>query len=444
MLLALSFLPLTAVLIQDVRAESTASSVTIDVATSEPVARADVRGVVSGAHRIWVYVQGTTAARRAFGSTEQPIVVYPRARYTKLEISTPARCSEPVMVEPTPSGVRVRANCGDDVGALGSVAAPVRGHDGENAGKPSPEAPLAAKTRSHADAESLRAALALPSASVRAENEALSDEDASNRPNRAKPEAKEATEAKEAKEPREPKNDAKAEKATGEVPEAAAKPTVAAAAAPNTPAPAKTSEPDAPVAAPAVGDSASSSGPGRGFESKSSTGALSTAMVVVLLAGLAIAAVVFARRRTARPRLIKIVETASIGPRRSLVIANVGGRTMVLGVSEAGVALLDAQVPALAPGAGNAQPALLGDEPVAVSEQFVAGLRALAQERSQGEASAPAPAPETKSESSLLSRLFHQREPLAPSHAFEDLLSESLEDQDLRRKLSLGESGRVA
>jgi flagellar biogenesis protein FliO len=437
MLLALSFLPLTAVLIQDVRAESTASSVTIDVATSEPVARADVRGVVSGAHRIWVYVQGTTAARRTFGSTEQPIVVYPRARYTKLEISTPARCSEPVMVEPTPSGVRVRATCGDDAEAVGSVAAPVRGHDGENAGKPSPEAPLAAKTRSHADAESLRAALALPSASVRAENEALSDEDASNRPSRAKPEAREA---KEAREPREPKNDAKAEKATGEGPEAAAKPTVAAAAAPNTPAPAKTSEPDAPVAAPAVGDSASSSGPGRGFESKSSTGALSTAMVVVLLAGLAIAAVVFARRRTARPRLIKIVETASIGPRRSLVIANVGGRTMVLGVSEAGVALLDAQAPVLAPGAGNAQPALLGDEPAAVSEQLVAGLRALAQERSQGEA----PAPETKSESSLLSRLFHQREPLAPSHAFEDLLSESLEDQDLRRKLSLGESGRVA
>jgi flagellar biogenesis protein FliO len=165
-------------------------------------------------------------------------------------------------------------------------------------------------------------------------------------------------------------------------------------------------------------------------------------MVVVLLAGLAIAAVVFARRRTARPRLIKIVETASIGPRRSLVIANVGGRTMVLGVSEAGVALLDAQAPALAPRAGNAQSALLGDEPAAVSEQLVAGLRALAQERSQGEA--PAPAPETKSESSLLSRLFHQREPLAPSHAFEDLLSESLEDQDLRRKLSLGESGRVA
>jgi flagellar biogenesis protein FliO len=123
-----------------------------------------------------------------------------------------------------------------------------------------------------------------------------------------------------------------------------------------------------------------------------------------------------------------------------LVIANVGGRTMVLGVSEAGVALLDAQAPVLAPGAGNAQPALLGDEPAAVSEQLVAGLRALAQERSQGEA----PAPETKSESSLLSRLFHQREPLAPSHAFEDLLSESLEDQDLRRKLSLGESGRVA
>jgi flagellar biogenesis protein FliO len=164
-------------------------------------------------------------------------------------------------------------------------------------------------------------------------------------------------------------------------------------------------------------------------------------MAVVLLAGLAIAAVVFARRRNARPRMIRIVETASIGPRRSLVIANVGGRTMVLGVSEAGVALLDAQVPIVAPEAGTAQPEPLGDEQTPISQQSIAGLRALAQERLQGEE----PASETKNESSLLSRLFHpQTAPLTSSHAFEDLLSESLEDQDLRRKLSLGVSGRVA
>ena len=432
MLIALSLLPLTAVLIQDVHAESSASSVTVDVATSEPVDRSDVRGVVSGAHRIWVYVQGTTASKRAFGSNEQPIVVYPRARYTKLEIPTSAHCSEPLLVEPTPSGVRVRAACGDDA-AAGSVAAPVRAHDGDNAGKPSPEAPLAAKTRSHADVESLRAALALPSAAARAESEALPDEEVSNRPAKAKPEARDV------------KNEVKADKASGEEPSAAAKPTVAAAAAaaaPNALAPAKTSEPDAPVAAPAVVDSTSSSGPGRGLESKSSSGEVSTVLAIVLLAGLALAAVVFARRRTARPRMIKIVETASIGPRRSLVIANVGGRTMVLGVSEAGVALLDAQVPAAAPEAGNAQPAALADEPVAASEESVAGLRALAQARLQGDE----PTSETKNESSLLSRLFHRpATPLASSaREFEDLLSESLEDQELRRKLSLGVSGRVA
>jgi flagellar biogenesis protein FliO len=140
--------------------------------------------------------------------------------------------------------------------------------------------------------------------------------------------------------------------------------------------------------------------------------------------------------------MIKIVETASIGPRRSLVIANIGGRTMVLGVSEAGVALLDAQLPAAAPEASLAQPAALGDESAVVSEQAVAGLRALAQARSRGDE----PTSETKNESSLLSRLFHH--PTAPqassSRDFEDLLSESLEDQELRRKLSLGESGRVA
>jgi len=61
----------------------------------------------------------------------------------------------------------------------------------------------------------------------------------------------------------------------------------------------------------------------------------------VLLAGLAIAAYVVARRRRV-PKLkqIQILETASLGPKRSLVVARIGEETLVLGTSEAGITLL--------------------------------------------------------------------------------------------------------
>ena len=112
---------------------------------------------------------------------------------------------------------------------------------------------------------------------------------------------------------------------------------------------------------------------------------------------------------------------------------------MVLGVSEAGVALLDAQAGTIS------APAAPAKSQSASLEEVALGLRVLGQ--GQGEAQAET-ADDAKNEGSLLSRLFHRAE--APSesarraHEFDELLCESLEDQDLRRKLSLGESGRVA
>ena len=51
-------------------------------------------------------------------------------------------------------------------------------------------------------------------------------------------------------------------------------------------------------------------------------------------------------------------------------------------------------------------------------------------------------------EGSLLSRLFEgakrPAEATRRSREFDELLAESLEDQELRRKLALGEGGRVA
>jgi flagellar biogenesis protein FliO len=135
--------------------------------------------------------------------------------------------------------------------------------------------------------------------------------------------------------------------------------------------------------------------------------------------------------------VIRIVETASIGPRRSLVVASVGGRTMVLGVSEAGVSLLDA--PASLPVAVGTP------KPVESIAEAALGLRSLG---SAAEEPAPElPAEEKQHESSLLSRLFNRKAREAEGLGREDfaqLFAESMEDEELRRKLALGQSGRIA
>jgi flagellar biogenesis protein FliO len=195
-------------------------------------------------------------------------------------------------------------------------------------------------------------------------------------------------------------------------------------------------QPDAPTMALAgTSDSSSApSGSGSGKDANSGSSVVSTVFAVALLVGLGVAAAVFARRRVKGSRMIRIVETASIGPKRSLVVACIGGRTMVLGVSEAGVSLLDSQgsSPVL-----SATPALL---PAGNDVDAAAGLRSQPFHEVDGS--------EQKNESSLLSRLFPRSKTTAEddhrSHDFENLLSESLEDEELRRKLSLGEAGRVA
>jgi flagellar biogenesis protein FliO len=66
-----------------------------------------------------------------------------------------------------------------------------------------------------------------------------------------------------------------------------------------------------------------------------------TVIPAILLAALAVAAYWFARRRRVLvPRTIEIVETASLGPKRALVVAKVGDETLILGSSEAGITLL--------------------------------------------------------------------------------------------------------
>jgi flagellar biogenesis protein FliO len=429
MFLHLACLPLAAVLINDVRSESSAGAITVDVATSEPVDRADVRGVSGGSGRIFVYVQGTQAGRKSFGSGPEAIVVHPRARYTKLEIPTDGRCAEPMSVESTPSGIRVRAMCRESGAPTAMVAPPVRLPGKAEAEQPSPDAPRAALSRTRAQADSLRAALALPAEATDSEKEAdgMAVDDKGH-----------GAAAAEAADKKAPTGAAAVpEKATENPAPSTGNPATALAkAAPLAP----TTQPDAPLAAVAAVESTTpSSNNTSGGPGKSSSGAASTLLAVALLAGIGVAATLFARRRATRVRMIRIVETASIGPRRSLVVACIGGRTMVLGVSEAGVALLDAQAGPLS------TPSAPEKSQSATWEEAALGLRGMAPGHGAGQLDA---SEDAKHEGSLLGRLFHRApapsESARRAHEFDELLSESLEDQDLRRKLSLGEAGRVA
>jgi flagellar biogenesis protein FliO len=57
------------------------------------------------------------------------------------------------------------------------------------------------------------------------------------------------------------------------------------------------------------------------------------------------------RRRAPLVRRIRVLETASLGAKRALILAEVNGVMMVIGASEAGIALLAAPTPAANDGA---------------------------------------------------------------------------------------------
>lgn len=82
---------------------------------------------------------------------------------------------------------------------------------------------------------------------------------------------------------------------------------------------------------------APTSRPGTEPDSGLSGGPAWGALVLLVLGALAL---FFSRRRRGLVRRMEVLETMSLGPRRSLCLARVDGRTLVLGVSEAGVQLL--------------------------------------------------------------------------------------------------------
>ncbi|MGB8296275.1 MAG: flagellar biosynthetic protein FliO, partial [Polyangia bacterium] len=158
----------------------------------------------------------------------------------------------------------------------------------------------------------------------------------------------------------------------------------------------------------------------------------SLVLAVVMLAALGGGALMLTRRRSRRQGLIQILETAAIGPKRALLVARVNGQTMVLGASEAGIALLGSlEGKTEAPVA-----AVMGNLP-AVKEQ---------PDDSEPEVTIDAPS-EPEGEMGVLSRLFGRRPKDSSARdaaAFRELLDESYEDQELRNKLAQGLSGKVS
>jgi flagellar biogenesis protein FliO len=70
---------------------------------------------------------------------------------------------------------------------------------------------------------------------------------------------------------------------------------------------------------------------------------LQTVGAVILVLGLAAAALLLRRRKGGATRHIQILETAAIGPKRSLVLVSVGQQTLLLSCCDSGIALVSTQ-----------------------------------------------------------------------------------------------------
>jgi flagellar biogenesis protein FliO len=150
-------------------------------------------------------------------------------------------------------------------------------------------------------------------------------------------------------------------------------------------------------------------------------GAAAAAAVIVVLGA---AAYVLRNRKKLSSSRIEVLETAALGPKRSLILARVGGKTLLLASSESGISMLENvenELPELNP--------LEENEPVP-QPAMLAKLRKF----SQPKLASSQPDPFSK-----LSKYLKPVE--APQ--FDALFAEEQEDQELRQKLLAGQSARA-
>jgi len=166
--------------------------------------------------------------------------------------------------------------------------------------------------------------------------------------------------------------------------------------------------------------------------------------------------------------MIEILETAQLGPKRQLVVARVNGETMILGSSEAGITCLSGlhRLPPM--GSEGTMSSIF--QVNAMNQMQLANMNQMANMTASVQAPvapAPAPAPqqfpefeppakgpiaEFRDEGGILTRLFRAKGQDKPQekfdnielHEFDNLLQESVADQELRQKLSSGYRGKVS
>lgn len=353
--------------VDEAHAEMRDGVLTVEVATSGPVAATDVR-TKSNVHSVAVYLDGVRVRpdRVNLGSEIQAVIARYRPTYAKLEIPLPVGhgCGAPSLVKVGVGWVRTVIPCD---GATAEVATP------------------SATTREAgglAGADSAKPALSRVPAP---------------RPEPASP---------------------------AEAPPRA-RPPVA-------PAPTPPAAPAAPPPANALSRSVGPTDPptpaaaARAPAPSSPGGSLWISAVLMTLAGIAF----WFWKRRGSPLLvpqIRILETASLGPKRSLILAEINGVTMVIGASEAGLALLG-------PASGPAVEAPPVVETPAPRERQVQPASSLDEHR-RAVALRPVPAAPISATST--------GDPDEDA-AFAAMLAETIEDQELLHRLSVGVPGKTS
>ena len=165
---------------------------------------------------------------------------------------------------------------------------------------------------------------------------------------------------------------------------------------------------------------------------------LKALMPVLALGALGIFALRFAKKRRGMGRHVKILETTPLGPKRALIVAKIGGETLLLGSSEAGITLIQVRPNAVSEDDEESRESF---DDIDISPKWKDVLPA--------EFSPKAANDDDGGQAKMLSRLFRKRRQDIPTAwpfanvLDASMLEESLEDRELRDKLAMGMEARV-
>jgi flagellar biogenesis protein FliO len=421
----LSPLALAAAPIDDTPAIESASAqlqdgrLAAEIVTTLPMFREDLRAKLDG-RTLVLYVTGAVipGSKKVYGEGTDAVRALARATYTKLEIPFPAgaACAGTPAIALDETVIKVSVGCGS------GAAAPTRVVRAEA---------LTEKLLAGGNAE-----VATPAKTAVVETPAANKNDA------AKPEAPVTAKAPEAKAP-----EAKiSETAKATVAKTDVKTDIVV-------------KNDAPVAK-ATPVSVSKSEP-TAVGPRPSESSMPTMLIGFLMVAGAFAFMFWRKRKQQHSGLIRILETASLGPKRTIVVAEIDGEKMILGTSEAGISVLTPASRLPSPFSETTRATMI-NMPPGFAEETTGTAR-----RADQAALVVAAAASTRiaaqadkdvaedNEGGLLARLFRRQ---GANNAvtetdhnlgnmeddFRDLLTDSLEDEELRRRLQSGLGGRIS